>query len=113
MTDAPPRQWHRNPVAWLMIAIPVATVVAGFWTLWLAASESGVDTHPDKVRRTAQVQAAQMREDLTRAQLQALQAIRLIVGLPVQDELHLFDAHTLQWKSLAFRKDPACPVCSV
>ena len=41
MTDTPTRQWHRNPVAWLMIAIPAATVVAGFWTLWLAASESG------------------------------------------------------------------------
>lgn len=63
MTDAPTRQWHRNPVAWLMIAIPAATVVAGFWTLWLAASESGVDTNPDKVRRTAQVQVTSLEPD--------------------------------------------------
>ncbi len=57
------RQWRRNPVAWLMIAIPAATVVAGFWTLWLAASESGVDTNPDLVRRTAQVQVTSLVPD--------------------------------------------------
>ena len=58
-----PQQWRRNPVAWLMIAIPAATVVAGFWTLWLAASESGVDTNPDFVRRTAQVQVSSLAPD--------------------------------------------------
>jgi molybdopterin-synthase adenylyltransferase len=45
--------------------------------------------------------------------LQALQAIRLIVGLPVAEKLQLFDAHTLEWKSLGLRRDPACPVCSI
>lgn len=69
MTDTPTRQWHRNPVAWLMIAIPAATVVAGFWTLWLAASESGVDTNPDKVRRTAQVQVTSLAPDEAAARL--------------------------------------------
>ena len=49
----------------------------------------------------------------TMGTLQALQAIRLIAGLPVEQKLHLFDAHTLEWKALAFRKDPACPVCAV
>ncbi|HEU0153055.1 MAG TPA: FixH family protein [Arenimonas sp.] len=78
MTDAPPRQWHRNPVAWLMIAIPAATVVAGFWTLWLAASESGVDSHPDKVRRTAQVQVTSLAPDEAAARL-GLSA-ELVVG---------------------------------
>jgi len=43
--------------------------------------------------------------------LQALQTIRLIVGLPVADTLQLFDGSTLSWKSLAFRRDPACRVC--
>lgn len=66
---SPPRQWRRNPVAWLMIAIPAATVVAGFWTLWLAASESGVDTNPDFVRRTAQVQVTSLEPDATAARL--------------------------------------------
>lgn len=55
--------WRRNPVAWLMIVIPAATVVAGFWTLWLAASESGVDSNPDTVRRTAQIQVSSLEPD--------------------------------------------------
>ncbi|MFN3712707.1 MAG: HesA/MoeB/ThiF family protein [Alcanivoracaceae bacterium] len=44
--------------------------------------------------------------------LQALQAIRLLTGLPVSQSLQLFDGHTLSWKSLSFRRDPACPVCA-
>lgn len=44
--------------------------------------------------------------------LQALQAIRLLVGLPLNERLQLFDAQTLEWKSLAFRKDPACRICN-
>ena len=43
--------------------------------------------------------------------LQALQAIKLLCGLPVENKLMIFDARTLSWQSLAFRKDPACPVC--
>jgi len=65
----PERQWRRNPVAWLMIAIPAITVVAGFWTLWLIASDSGVDAHPDKVRRTAQVQVTSLEPDIEAARL--------------------------------------------
>lgn len=57
------KPWRRNPVAWLMIIIPAATVVAGFWTLWLAASESGVDSNPDTVRRTAQIQVTSLEPD--------------------------------------------------
>jgi len=55
--------WRRNPVAWLMILIPAATVVAGVWTVWLAASESGVDSNPDPVRRTAQIQVTSLAPD--------------------------------------------------
>lgn len=63
------KPWRRNPAAWLMIAIPAATVVAGFWTLWLAASESGVDSNPDTVRRTAQIQVTSLEPDQNAARL--------------------------------------------
>ena len=63
------RPWRRNPVAWLMIVIPAATVVAGFWTLWLAASESGVDSNPDTVRRTAQIQVTSLVPDQNASRL--------------------------------------------
>jgi hypothetical protein len=29
-------RWYRQPVMWLVVAIPLATVIAGFTTLWLA-----------------------------------------------------------------------------
>jgi hypothetical protein len=61
--SSPRRPWRRNPAAWLVIALPAATVIAGFVTLWLAASESGVDTYPDPVRRTAQVQVVALGAD--------------------------------------------------
>jgi len=44
--------------------------------------------------------------------MQALQAIKLVCGLPIPDSLHLFDGKTLNWQLMRFRKDPACPVCN-
>lgn len=44
--------------------------------------------------------------------LQALEAIKLLCGFEVQQVLHRFDGKTLSWKQLAFRRDPACPVCA-
>jgi len=45
--------------------------------------------------------------------LQALEAIKLILGTgePLVGRLLLFDALTLQWRTLTIRKNPACPVC--
>jgi hypothetical protein len=31
-------RWYHEPLMWLVVAIPLATVVAGFTTLWLAMS---------------------------------------------------------------------------
>jgi len=43
--------------------------------------------------------------------LQALLALHLLTGKPVAPRLRLFDGRTLSWREVAFRKDPACPVC--
>ena len=43
--------------------------------------------------------------------LQALLALHLLTGKPVAPRLRLFDGRTLSWREMAFRKDPACPVC--
>lgn len=43
--------------------------------------------------------------------LQALEAIKLLCGIDVQQVLHQFDGKALSWKQLAFRRDPDCPVC--
>ena len=43
---------------------------------------------------------------------QALEAIKLICGLPVTSALHVFDAASFEWRALNIKTDPHCPVCS-
>lgn len=45
--------------------------------------------------------------------MQALEAIKLIcrIGKPLYGRLLLFDALSLQWRSMNFKKDPNCAVC--
>lgn len=45
--------------------------------------------------------------------LQALEALKLLArfGEPAVGRLQLFDAKTLEWRSLTLRRDPDCPVC--
>ncbi len=43
MTTNQPVRWYRVPFVWLLIALPLTAVVAGFTTLWLAIqSDDGV-----------------------------------------------------------------------
>lgn len=46
--------------------------------------------------------------------LQALEALKLLagVGQPLSGRLLVFDALALEWRTLRFARDPACPVCS-
>jgi len=45
--------------------------------------------------------------------LQALEAIKHIVGLPsgIKNKMKLFDGKTLDWQTFAISKDPQCAVC--
>lgn len=45
--------------------------------------------------------------------MQALEAIKLIcqIGEPLYGRLLLFDALSVQWRTMNFKKDPGCPVC--
>jgi len=47
--------------------------------------------------------------------LQALEAIKLIVGIgePLIGRLVLFDGRRLQFREMALQKDPECPVCGL
>ncbi len=56
-----------NPVAWLVLGIPAATILAGIATLWVAAGGSAVDASPDPVRRMAQVQEVALDADAVAA----------------------------------------------
>lgn len=52
----------RSATLAVIIALPVATLVAGIWTLKIAGS-GGLDTVSDPVRRTAQVQVVDAEAD--------------------------------------------------
>jgi hypothetical protein len=65
----PKRPWHREPMLWLVIALPMAAVLAGFTTLTIAIRSGGGDSVPDPVRRTLQIQDTDL--DADRAALAA------------------------------------------
>lgn len=58
-----PRHPLREPMLWLVIALPAAAVVAGLLTLWIAIRAGGSDAIPEDVRRTAQIQVRDLGAD--------------------------------------------------
>ncbi len=66
---SPSRPWYREPLVWLVIGLPAMVVVAGAWTLAIAIRAGGADAVPDPVRRTAQVQQADLGPDREAARL--------------------------------------------
>ncbi len=75
-----------NPVAWLVLGIPAATILAGIATLWVAAGGSAVDASPDPVRRMAQVQQVALDADEVAAR-EGLSATLYIEGEVLRLEL--------------------------
>lgn len=57
------RPWYREPMVWLMLALPAAAVVAGLSTVVIAVRASGDDAIPESIRRTAQMQEADLAAD--------------------------------------------------
>ena len=57
------RPWYRVPMMWLVLALPLASVVAGVGLLVLVSRGPGADAAPDKVQRMAQVQQTDLAPD--------------------------------------------------
>lgn len=88
--DAARSPW-REPMLWLVVALPAAVIVAGIATLVIAIRAGGSDAIPDEVRRTAQIQVADLGAD-ARAQALGLSALVRVDGdtlevLPVSGTL--------------------------
>ena len=65
---AAPRPWYREPMLWLVIAIPLATVPAGLATLWLAIRDPASTASADEAaRRVGQMQFADVAADVEAA----------------------------------------------
>lgn len=50
------RKAWQEPMVWLMVGIPLLTVIAGFYTLYLAINAGPLDTSRTSVQRIAQAQ---------------------------------------------------------
>lgn len=60
------RSWRREPMVWLVIALPLLTVVAGIATAVIAA-QGPPDRMDAGVRRVAQIQTSDLAPDLAAA----------------------------------------------
>ena len=94
------RPWYRVGMVWLVIALPVLTVVAGVLMVG-AANREGIDAEPEPVQRVAQIQTTDLVIDQATRAL-GLRGYAEIDAAAGQLRLHLpdMDASTpldLQW----------------
>lgn len=66
--------FKRNPAAWLVIALPIASVVAGVALVVIAVRSGSNDAVIDTVQRTAQIQVSELGPD-ERASAMKLSAV--------------------------------------
>jgi hypothetical protein len=60
--------WYREPMVWLVFALPLLTIPAGLATFWIAARSSGGNASADdEARRVGQMQFADLAPDLEAA----------------------------------------------
>ncbi|MGY1457593.1 FixH family protein [Luteimonas sp. A534] len=89
MTDEKKRPFWREPMMWLVIALPLASVIAGVSLLSLALRDSS-DSVGDVVQRTAQIQVSDLSPDARARELGLSAIIRIDEGyvevLPVTGE---------------------------
>jgi uncharacterized protein len=95
----PPGNNRRNPVLWLVIGLPALSVVAGVGLLVVAIRSGGSDAVPGEVRRTAQVQVADLAPDAA-AQRAGLRAVLRVDA----------EAGRIQLLPVAGRFDRAAPL---
>lgn len=79
MTDEKQRPFWREPMMWLVIGLPLASVVAGVFLVVVASRDSS-DAVGDVVRRTAQIQVADLGPDARARDLRLSAIVRVDEG---------------------------------
>lgn len=67
----------REPLVWLVFGIPAIAVVALVWMLFIAAGPGSTDSVDPAVKRTAQIQVADLGPDETAARLRLSALLRV------------------------------------
>lgn len=68
-------------MVWLIVALPLASVVAGIALLVISARSGSIDAVADPVQRTAQIQVSDLSADARAAQLRLSAVLRVGTGL--------------------------------
>ena len=80
----------REPMVWLVVALPLVAVIAGFALLVIASRSGSTDAVADRVQRTAQIQVADLGPDARARQLRLSAILRtdgdLVEVLPVSGD---------------------------
>lgn len=71
----------REPMVWLVAALPIASVIAGICLLVIAVRSGGADTVADPVQRTAQIQVSDLGPDELARQRQLTAIVRVGDGV--------------------------------
>lgn len=70
----------REPMMWLVVGVPLAALLAGIWLVVVATGSGSFDGSTDDVRRTGQMQVADLGPDARAAELDVRAIVQLIDG---------------------------------
>ncbi|MFT3898373.1 MAG: FixH family protein [Thermomonas sp.] len=70
----------RQPMVWMVVAIPALAVVALVWMVFIAAGPGSTDSVDPAVRRTAEIQTVDLGPDENAAKLQLAALLRIDGG---------------------------------
>lgn len=91
MIELPRRPAWREPMVWLMVGLPLASVITGFMLLATAIRSGGADEVDDQVQHRAQAQVSELAPDEHAAALQLAVLLQVRPGridlLPVSGAL--------------------------
>ena len=73
----PSRPGWREPLVWMVFGIPAIAVVALLWMLFIAAGPGSTDSVDTAVKRTAQIQVADLGPDEAAARLRLAALLRI------------------------------------
>ena len=74
------RRWWREPVAWLLVALPLASVVATIVLVRVGGGGATFDAAPEPVQRSAQVQQRDLAADERALALGLAGGLRVVAG---------------------------------
>ena len=79
MTDK--KSIWRMPIMWLVIALPLASIIAGVGLVVVASYTGGVDSVTDKVDRVSQIQTTDLGPDSKAKELKLSAIVRVDAGM--------------------------------